>query len=411
MATQHGARELDVLLFGATGFTGRLVAAELASVAPAGLRIGLAGRRPQALEEIRAGLPAVARDWPLVTADSNDEASLTGAARRSRVVITTVGPYYALGLPLVRACAAEGTHYVDLTGEVPFMRASIEAAHGAAQSSGARIVHACGFDSIPSDLGMWMLHRHAPGAHFERALMPVEAAKGGASGGTANSALQLLEAAGKDRALRKMLVDPYSLSADPTQEADLGPQPDGVPPRFDAAFNRWIAPFFMASVNSRVVRRSNSLLEHAYGRELRYDEGMGFKPGFSGVSGAWGLTLGLACGVALFAFAPTRALLAGLLPKSGEGPSETQRQEGFFHTRTIGQTVTGRRIQSVMRSSGDPGYASTARMLTQAALSLAVDEARLPERAGVLTPAVAMGDVLVERLRAAGVALESSELV
>lgn len=402
-------RDVDVLLFGATGFTGALVASELAQRAPDGLRVALAGRNPARLEAVRAALPSPATSWPVHTADSADDAGLLALARRSRVILTTVGPYTRLGLPLVRACAEAGTHYVDLTGEVPFMRASIDAADAPARASGARIVHTCGFDSIPSDLGMWLLHRHAPGATFDRATLVVEAAKGGASGGTAASMVALLEDAGKDRALRRLLVDPYSLSPDRASEPDLGRQPDAEAPRYDADLGRWIAPFFMAPVNTRVVRRSNSLLGHIYGRDLRYSECMGFKPGFAGASTAWGVTLGMGAGVALMSWGPTRSLVGGWLPKSGEGPSERERAEGYFRTRTTGWTTNGRRIRSVVSSQGDPGYASTARMITQAALCLAVDEDRLPRQAGVLTPAVALGDVLVGRLRAAGMTLDSTE--
>jgi short subunit dehydrogenase-like uncharacterized protein len=398
------AREFDVVVWGATGYTGRLVAAHLALRAPSSLRLGLAGRDEAKLAAVRAALPERARAWPLLLAEAADEQSLGALAARTRVVCTTVGPYARHGLPLVSACAARGTHLVDLTGEVPFIRDSIDRFDALARGAGARIVHCCGFDSIPSDLGVWLLHREL--GPMARATLVVESAKGGFSGGTIASLLNVLDETAAEPTRRALVADPYALSPDRAREPDLGRQPDVGRVAFDAFVERWTAPFLMAPVNTRVVRRSNALLGHAYGARFRYREVMGFARGGRGLLSATAVMGGLGAFGALLLFAPTRRALTKRLPQPGEGPTEATRRGGHLRLTIFGEAEAGRRAAVRVEGAGDPGYQLTAVMLGEAALCLALDDARLPARCGVLTPATALGLPLVERLRDAGLSFE-----
>lgn len=391
-------REHDLVLFGATGFVGRLVARRLAD-ARSGLRIALAGRSRERLTAVRDALGV---DWPVILAASDDLPALADLAGSTRVVLSTVGPYARHGLPLVLACARAGTGYGDLTGEALFVRESIDAADGLAQNSGARIVHACGFDSVPSDLGVQMMadRAAADGAgELSSVLLLVVAAKGGFSGGTIDSLRGQVDAVRADPTLARQLADPYLLSPDRDAEPDLGPQPDAfLAHRLDDG--TWTAPFVMASFNTRIVRRSNALLGHAYGRELRYAEAIrtGRSPLAPVVAG--GVAAGSAA-VAVGLRTPLiRPLLDTLLPDPGDGPSEKAQQEGSFRLELRADTTSGARYLGTVAATGDPGYAATSVMLAQAGLSLAQDD--LPDRAGVLTPAVAMGGALTRRLREAG---------
>lgn len=405
MSPSQQDREHDVVIFGATGFVGKLTAAYLAGHAPAGTRIALAGRSRAKLEEARAALGAPAAKWPLVVADSLDDAAMAELARSTRVVATTVGPYHRYGLPLVLACAAEGTHYADLTGEVLFMRRSIDAAQDAAAASGARIVHTCGFDSIPSDLGVLLLAEHAREAgigELEDTSLVVTAMSGGASGGTIDSMRGQLDEARANPASRKVMFDPYSLSPDRAAEPDLGTERDPMGVVRDPGLGGYLAPFVMGTVNSRVVRRSNALQGHRYGRRLRYRELMlgGDLP--LGPAKAAAIAGGIGALVAGLSLPPTRKLLDRVLPAPGEGPSEAAREKGFFRIAVHTRTSSGARLVCEIQAPGDPGYKATAVMLGESALALALDQDELPAAAGVLTPATAMGTVLADRLRAAG---------
>jgi len=398
-------RDHDVVLFGASGFVGRLTAEYLARHAPGEVRIALGGRSRGKLEQLRAGLGERAADWPIVVADSGVEASVAALAGSTRVVATTVGPYMRHGLPLVAACAAAGTHYADLTGEVLFMRRSIDACDATARASGARIVHTCGFDSIPSDLGVLALHLHAREhglGGLEDTTLVVTATRGGVSGGTVDSLRGQLDIARRDPAARRLMADPYALSPDRAAEPDLGSERDPMSVVHDPRLGGFLAPFVMGSVNTRVVRRSNALQGHAYGRALRYRELMlgGGLP--LGPVKAAAIAGGIGALVAGLSLPPTRRVLDHLLPDPGEGPSAEARDRGFFHIDVHGRTSSGAGLVSEIRVSGDPGYKATAEMFGESALALATDGERLPEAAGVLTPATAMGDVLTERLRRAG---------
>ncbi len=398
-------RPLDIVVFGATGFVGRLVAGHLAVHAPPGVRIGLSGRSEEKLEKLRGELGSSASGWALTPADSDDHASLESLARSTRVVATTVGPYRRHGLPLVAACAAAGTDYADLSGEVLFMRESAERHHAEATAAGARIVHACGFDSIPSDLGVLLLHEAAlaDGAgELEDTTLVVTSMRGGFSGGTIASLKQQVEETQADPELERIVADPHALSPARSREPDLGPERELRGVERDRTLDIWVGPFVMASTNTRVVRRSNALSGWAYGRRFLYREVMGFGSGPTAPVKAAATTAGLGAVQAGLALSPTRALLDRALPSPGEGPDEESRRQGRFrieiHTRTSG----GARYVCRVAAEGDPGYAATSVMMGEAALCLAQDRDQLPDTSGVLTPATAMGTTLVDRLRAAG---------
>ncbi len=396
-----------MVLYGATGYVGQLAAAHLASHAPPGLRIGLAGRSQDRLAAVRSRLGVPADRWPLIRANSGDPASLAQMAAQAAVVASTVGPYRRNGLALVRACAEAGTDYADLTGEVLFIRDSIDKWHTAAQNSGARVVHCCGFDSIPSDLGVLLLHQAAAadgaGGLTDTTLV-VRAMKGGLSGGTIASMKNQLDEVRSSPRSRAIAGDPYALSPDRASEPGLGNERDLAWPRHDPELG-WLGPFLMAGINTRVVRRSNALLGWAYGRAFRYTEAMGMREGPAGAVAAAGLsaaTMALTAGLVL---RPTRAVLDRVLPAPGAGPSERARRAGFFRIDIHARTSSGARYLARVGAQGDPGYAATSVMLGEAALGLALDRDRLPERAGVLTPATALGPVLIDRLRTAGMRL------
>ncbi len=407
-------RELDVVLFGATGFVGRLVAGYLADHAPAGARIGLAGRSEQRLAQIRARLGAAASAWPLLVADAADPDSVTSLARAARVVATTVGPYRRQGIALVAACASAGTHYADLSGEVLFMRDSIDRYHDVAAGTGARIVHCCGFDSIPSDLGVLMLHHAARGddaGDLEDTTLVVTALKGGVSGGTLASGMGQWDEVAASPQSRRVVEDPYALSPDRAAEPDLGAEPELDWVRYDGDLRIWAGPFLMAGLNTRVVRRSNALQGWAYGRRFRYREVTGFGTGPAAPVLGAAVSTALKAGAAGLAFRPARALLGRLLPGPGEGPSEKTRRTGFFRIQIHTRTSSGARYLGKIEARGDPGYAATAVMLGESALCLALDHDRLPGLAGVLTPATAMGAALADRLRSAGHTLATRRIV
>jgi short subunit dehydrogenase-like uncharacterized protein len=405
MGWVSGDRELDVVVFGATGFAGRLVAGYLADHAAAGVRIGLAGRSGRRLADIRARLGSAASSWPLLVADSADPASLAALARGARVVATTVGPYRRQGLALVEACASAGTDYADLTGEVLFMRESIDRYHGVAAGTGARIVHSCGFDSIPSDLGVLLLHQAAradDAGDLEDTTLVVTALRGGVSGGTLASAMGQWDEVRANGEARRLVEDPYALSPDRGAEPDLADQSDLQWARHDAGLGIWVGPFIMAGLNTRVVRRSNALHDWAYGRRFRYREVTGFGSSPAAPIQAAAMAAGVKALTAGLAFPPARALLGTVLPQPGQGPGEKTRRGGYFRIQIHTRTSAGKRYLSKVEARGDPGYAATSVMLGESALCLALDRDRLPGRAGVLTPATAMGVTLAERLNSAG---------
>lgn len=395
-------RDFDVVLFGATGFTGRLTAEHLVRAhLGEGLRLALAGRSRSKLETVRAELTrldARAGELPLLVADAGDRGALDAIVRRARAVATTIGPFGRLGGVLLAACAAAGTHYADLTGEVPFVRRSIDQHHEEARRTGARLVHSAGFDSVPSDLGAYVAltrFRERFGAFPEQILHLVEQTRGGVSGGTVASMIEMFDDASRDRRVRGLLADPFALVDGPHPEGGA----DTLAPRWDPILGQWTGPFVMAAINTRIVRRSLSLLglerDPAFAR-VRYDERVGTGRGSRALARAGSLSLALGGGMGALAITPVRRFAAArLLPKPGEGPSEERRERGFFVSSFAAVGAAGM-VRVRLRGEGDPGYSATSRMLGEGVVSLAKDELDTP--GGVRTPASTMAEPLIERL-------------
>ena len=404
-------REFDVVLFGAGGFVGSLTAVHLAAVAGPQVRIALAGRSAGRLQQVRRQLGESAEHWALIEVDAADAVGLGRLAAGTTALATTVGPYARYGRVVVQAAAAAGTHYADLTGETLFVRWTLDEVAAQARDTGAKLVHSCGFDSIPSDLGVLLVAQRAAAdgeGTLTDATLVVRTLKGGISGGTVDSARQQAIMAHDDPASARVLKDPLSLS--PRRAEEPVPAPSQrqsparrlrglVPVEREPGTGHWLGPFVMADYNTRVVRLSNTLTDWSYGRELRYREVVDVGSGRWAPVLAAGTGIGLAALQAGLSWRPTRRLLDRVLPRPGEGPSAGQRAAGRFRLEISAATSTGARYRSTVAAAYDPGYNGTAVMLGQSALCLALDTPRLPERAGVLTPATAMGDVLVERLR------------
>jgi len=401
-------KDLDLVVFGATGFTGRLVAEYLLSTQGVGrgLRWALAGRSLAKLETVRDQIGAPAA-LPLIACDATDAAALAALAGRARIVVTTVGPYQLHGEPLLAACAAAGTDCVDLCGEPGWMAAMIARHHTTAQQTGARIVHSCGFDSIPFDLGVLFLQTEAHrrfGAPLATVHGLVRVMKGGFSGGTAASLLATLEAMGRDPALVRTLADPFALTP-----GFKGPsQSESFQAAFDKLAKGWTAPFVMAAINTKNVHRSNALRGHAYGRDFVYVEREFKGDGAVGEQRARAAARTARLQNSLLGFAPTRALIRRFaLPQPGQGPSASQRERGRYEVLFVGQNVDGRTLRAVVKGDRDPGYGSTAKMISESALCLLHDVNHQATPGGSWTPGAAMGLALVERLRArAGLSFE-----
>ncbi len=404
--TRDRSREFDIVLWGATGFTGRLVADYLARNylgGESGLRLALAGRSKEKVEAVaqQIGKP----DLPVIVADSFDRPSLDAMASRAEVVISTVGPYAKYGADLVAACVAAGTDYCDLTGETQFVRAMIDAHHQEAERTGARIVHCCGYDSIPSDLGTLMIQeafKAKHGRYASQVKMAAGETSGGFSGGTFASMLNVFDEMKENPKLRKILGNPYALNPEGIRGPDKGDQ-TGV--RFDKDLNMWTTPFVMAAINTRIVRRSHALMGLPWGESFRYSEVMSTGKGAAGWSRAVAFAGGIAAFIGSIAFPLTRPFVVEKLPSPGEGPSEKTRAEGFFKTRFVA-LGNGDTMRALVADDRDPGYGSTAVMLSEAALCLALQGNELQSGGGILTPASAMGMRLVERLRKAGLTFE-----
>jgi short subunit dehydrogenase-like uncharacterized protein len=399
------SREFDVVVWGASGFTGALVAEYLLGRYGVGrsLRWALAGRSADKLERVRSDLAAVddqAADLPIVIADSKDVASLASMVARTQVVCTTVGPYALYGSELVAACVAARTHYCDLTGEVHWMRQMIDTHHDAARSNGTRIVHTCGFDSIPSDMGVYWLQREMRSRHGVacRAIKyRAESFKGGFSGGTIASMLNMLDQAEHDSAIRTIISDPYGLN--PASGPRGLDSPEKTLPEYDLDFQAWVTPFVMAVINTKVVRRSNALLDFAYGRDFRYDEGTLIPYGQFGFPIAAALAGGSSLFTAAAAVRPLRNLMTRMLPAPGQGPDARARENGYFDILLLGKHPAdgAKNLRLRVKGDRDPGYGSTCKMLGESAVCLALDG--LSSAGGVLTPSVAMGDALLSRLQ------------
>ncbi len=401
----------DLIVFGATSFVGKILGRYLLEHfgARGDLKWAMAGRSEDKLVELRRSLGMKAAKVPVLLADAANEESLRRMCAQGRVVISTVGPYALHGEPLVKVCAQTGTDYCDLTGEVQWIHRMLERYEGQARESGARVVHCCGFDSIPSDLGVHFLQQRALerfGAPCTQVKMRVKAMRGGFSGGTVASLMNVVKEAAANPALRKQLANPYSLC--PARHSDGVRQPNVSFAEFDDDFEAWVAPFVMAAINTRIVHRSNALARHGYGKDFRYDEAMLAGRGLKGRLAASGIAAGLGGFMVAGAIAPSRwAMERFFLPAPGEGPSAEAQRKGFFDLRFLGRTADGREIRTRVTGDRDPGYGSTAKMLGQAGACLALDSPRSRAAGGFWTPATIFGDRLIERLTAhAGLTFE-----
>jgi short subunit dehydrogenase-like uncharacterized protein len=396
-----GERTYDVIVYGATGFTGRLVAEHMLSKYGVGesTNWAIAGRSRGKLEAIRKEIGAP-DTLPLVVADASDPDSLLAMAKSTKSVITTVGPYQLYGEGLVAACAEAGTDYVDLCGEPAWMAEMIAKYDARAKASGARIVFSCGFDSIPFDLGVVFLQRQAKerlGTPMPRVRGRVRKMKGGFSGGTAASLMATVEASKRNPAIVKTLANPFALTPGFT-----GPkQPAGDTAVYDDKANAWAAPFVMAMINTKNVHRSNFLRGQAYGADFVYDEMVLTGDGKKGEQRAKTAAFGGSVFETLLGFAPTRALIRQFaLPKPGQGPKKEERETGFYDVLFVGELKDGRVLRASVKGDKDPGYASTSKMIAESAMCLVRDVGRHETPGGVWTPGAALGDKLIERLEA-----------
>jgi short subunit dehydrogenase-like uncharacterized protein len=414
-------KQYDVVIFGATSFVGQILCRYLLNEYGAGdgtdtkrngrsLSWAIAGRSRSKLAALLKDLDAPA--LAIIEADAADEAALNALCAQTRVVVSTVGPYALYGETLMRVCAQTGTDYCDLTGEPAWVRRMIAQYADAAAKSGARIINCCGFDSIPSDLGVWFLQQQSLLHYGEPCVtvkMGVKAMRGAASGGTVASMVNAVKEATQNKELRRELVNPYSLcmmEAKPTIR-----QTNIKSPVFDADFNAWAAPFVMAAINVRIVLRSNALSGFAYTEKFKYHEAMLMGTGFKGRYKATALSAGLGGFVTAAAIPPTRWVMEKfILPAPGEGPSPAAQEKGFYDFRFIGHTADGRDLKVKVTGDRDPGYGSTAKILGEAAACLALDVPKNKLGGGFWTPSHALGQPLLDRLvRHAGLTFEVLE--
>ncbi len=401
-------RDFDVVLYGASGFTGKQTLEYFARHAPPGLRWAAAGRNREKLEAAKNEVGGPAKDAYLLTADAQDQSAIDAIVSRTHVLLTTAGPFALYGTGIVDACVRFKTHYVDITGETVWVKQLVDRYHAQAAADGTRIIPFCGFDSVPSDLGSYLLVRHIQKtlgtdcrqvkAYFQMA--------GGINGGSLATAFNLYESGQAAQARDPFLLDPPIEHSQAERLQNLDP----AAPFYDPDTQAWVAPFVMGPINTRVVRRSRALFDEwqaSYGAEFRYQEYMKF----AGPLG-WLPAAGLTAGAAAFELAlqtPLRGVLKSILPPPGKGPSEKTMNEGWFSCELIGLTNDGRKARGLIRDQGDPGNRATVKILCEAALALAVSTNDLPggdARGGILTPATGLGDVLAERLRKAGMVIE-----
>lgn len=424
-ATGTRERSYAVVLYGATSFVGQITAHYLTQFLsnPSNqsgpdsnlVKWAIAGRDQEKLEKLQTELSVAHKGGiekakvDIIIANSNDDASLDEMTKQTQVIISTVGPYLKYGEPLVKSCTKNGTDYVDLTGEAIFIKDMMDKYQDDAKKSGARIVNSCGFDSIPSDLGVYFTQQQAK-EQFDTACtvinMRVKAAKGGLSGGTIASMATIFEEVGKDKSRRKQVANPYLLNDD--ENAPSVRQDNVSKPEYDREHKRWLAPFVMASINTRIVHHSNQLLGYEYGRNFKYDEAMWMKDGVKGKLMSYGMSVGLLGFATAMSIKPSREFLSKhVLTKSGDGPSKSEQENGYFDIRFFGETSNKDTINTKVTGDKDPGYGSTSRMLAQSALCLAQDIAKDDVEGGFWTPASAMGDKLLTRLEThAGLSFE-----
>ena len=403
-------REYDIIVFGATGFTGKLVVEYI--IEQYGLknnrlfRWAIAGRDVKKLENLKSELLKVdgeVKDLDLLVADSIDDNAIDKITQSARLIISTVGPYIKYGKLLVSSCANNGTHYCDLTGEVPFIRESIDSNNEIAKENNCKIIHSCGFDSIPSDLGVLLIQKEA----LEKYKIPckeikyyVRATSGGLSGGTIASMIAISAYIKSNPSLSSLLGNAYALNS----TSYNGPRVSSLRSiKWDDEVKLWLAPFIMSGINTRIVRRSNEMLKFKYGKEFLYSEVTSFSKGFKGYIKSLYMLVGLGLAKVLMSYRPTFLFLRKfILPSPGEGPTRYERENGFFKIMLVGKAGENKISCSVI-GDRDPGYSGTAKMLTEAALSIILDQKKIPQNYGVLTPASGIGMTLINRLESKGV--------
>ena len=405
MATTRDSRKFDVVLYGASGFVGRQTVAYFAQqphVTALGLKWAIAGRSADKLEVVRKAFGST--PMGVLVAEAQDAAAMDRLARSTRVVLSTAGPFALYGSELVAACVRPGTHYVDITGETPWVRGLIDRHHEDAQRKGVRIIPFCGFDSIPSDLSA-RLANEAMWDRFGEACTQVKAAfsiRGGFNGGTLASLFNMLASGQSDA-----MADPFLLNPAGTLPVDVSLHGDPVTPRLDPDFSAWLGPFMMSTINTRVVRRSAALL--GYAPDYSYQEFLRLGCGPIAAMAATSLSVGSFTSQAALRLAPIRTLAQKLAPKPGAGPSEASMDGGSFRCQFVGHSASGKTVRGLIADQGDPGNRATTKMLCESALALALQLDDLPggrQHGGLLTPASGLGDVLVQRLRAAGMTLQ-----
>lgn len=403
----QSTRQYDIVVYGATGFTGQQAANWLATHAPANLRWTIAGR-----DEARLRAVAPSHPYAPIVADAQDLPALDALAHSARCVLSTAGPYSKYGSNLFAACARAGTDYVDITGETPWVREMIDKHHTTAQASGATMVPFCGFDSVPSDMGAWMLVEHLRSVYQEgcTSVMAGFSMAGGVNGGTLDSALTMGETD-----LQNTLSEPFLLNPRPP-DGDISAHLDRTQPWSDEHLRhphpgKWLAPFFMAPVNTRVVRRSAALwaeVGHPYGHTFAYQEGLRMRNKTS----AWAAALGLGAATVVLRTRIGRSAVRQFAVPPGKGPTPQQMDGGYFAVDLRAVSESGRVVHGRIQSQGDPGNRSTVRMACAAAITLTSDRERLPlhqHGAGVLTPATALGAPYLDRLRALGMTFAVTE--
>jgi len=402
-------RPYDVVLYGATGFVGRQTVAHFAARAD-GVRWALAGRSAQKLEQVRQACGPGAAGAGIIVADAADQKALDALAGQAVVVLSTAGPFALYGSALVAACVAHRTHYVDITGETPWVRGLIDRHHAQAARDGTRIIPCCGFDSVPSDLGAWLVAEAMWRQHGELcvSVKACHSMRGGLNGGTLASAFNLMEA-GQDR----LLADPFLLNPPGTVPRNPAEHVDPTSPHRDVDFDAWVGPFVMGPVNTRVVRRTAALMkargDAGYGAHFSYQEYLRFGRGPLAAAAAAGVTLGIGVGMAAMRLKSGRALARAVAAAPGQGPSERAMDGGSFRCELVGKSASGKVLRGRVAGQGDPGNRATTKFVCESALALALQPQALPggERGGgVLTPASGLGMVLAQRLVAAGITLE-----
>lgn len=404
-------KPFHLVVYGATSFVGQILCRYLVGRFPPGgeLRWAMAGRSRAKLEALHDELGVAIEAVPLLLADAADEAALGQMCAATSAVVSTVGPYALHGSLLVKVCAEGGTDYCDLTGEPQWIARMLKAHERSAQRSGARIVHSCGFDSIPSDLGLHLLQRESQtrfGQPCTRVKMRVRTLRGAFSGGTVASLMQAVKEASGDRALRRELANPYSLCSEPQHPKTRQPNLHGAD--FDPDFDAWVAPFIMSAINSRIVQRSHALAGRPWGEGFVYDEATLTGRGLKGRMKAVGMAVALGGFMLASVLPPSRWVLQRyVLPAPGEGPDPEAQARGSFDLRFHGRTDSAQTLRCRVAGDRDPGYGSTAKMLGEAASMLALELPKSQLEGGFWTPATAFGDPLIERLQAhAGVQFE-----